>query len=70
VEDIRLIHWSDQPFASLTIPIKKKEVITGLTQSRFNQSKSDGRSGATTKAFSDVFEGRDAESIYSYCEIS
>ena len=56
MEDIQPIQWSNEPFASLTIPVGKKEVIMTVTQNRLGQPKNDERSG--TKVFGDVIEGK------------
>ena len=58
MEDIQPIEWSPLPFASLEIPIGKKEVIMAITQHRLGQASMDRRSGRPTKVFDDVVEGK------------
>jgi hypothetical protein len=58
VEDIRPIQWSDQPFASLTIPTQKKEVIMAVAQNRLDRSESDGRSDDTAHILGHIVEGK------------
>ncbi|KIW99705.1 uncharacterized protein Z518_11118 [Rhinocladiella mackenziei CBS 650.93] len=57
VEDIRPIDWSDLPFATLTIPSHKKEVILAITQNRLGQPIQDKQPGRPT-TFDDVVEGK------------
>ena len=58
MEDIHAIKWSDLPFASLTIPNGKREVIMAITRNRLGQSGQDGKSLRTTNGFDDVVEGK------------
>ena len=58
MDDIRPIDWSPLPFACLTIPAAKKEVIVAVTQSRLGQFCKDGRPVSTSKGFDDVVEGK------------
>jgi len=41
VEDIRPINWSNLPFAALTIPSLKKDVIMAITKNRLGQPTQD-----------------------------
>ena len=58
MDDIRPIDWSPLPFACLTIPAGKKEVIVAVTQSRLGQLCEDGRPVSTSKGFDDVVKGK------------
>ena len=58
MDDIRPIDWSPLPFACLTIPAAKKEVVMAITQSRLGHLCDDGQSISTSRAFDDVVEGK------------
>lgn len=58
VEDIRPIEWSDLPFAALTIPAPKKEVILAITRNRLGQPTPRGQIGHCTPTFDDVIQGK------------
>jgi hypothetical protein len=58
VEDIRPIDWSDLPFAALTIPSSKKEVIMAITKNRLGQPTQAGQPGRRATTFDDVVQGK------------
>ena len=58
MEDIRPINWSNLPFAALTIPSPKKEVILAITKNRLGQPAQDDQPGRRTTTFDDVVQGK------------
>jgi hypothetical protein len=70
VEDIRPIDWSDLPFAALTKPSPKKEVIMAITKSRLGQPTQDGQPGRRTTMFDDVVQGKGRGIIILHSETS
>ena len=58
MEDIRPIDWSNLPFAVLTIPSPKKEVIMAIAKNRLGQPTQYSQPGRRPTTFDDVVQGK------------